>query len=183
MLKIVTLPDKILRKKVETVKKPDKNLVKFVTELKQTLKKQKEPEGIGLAANQVGRDARIFVLKKKTGAIVEFINPEILEFSPETCEMTEGCLSVPRLYSKITRPTTVKVKYFNICVNQEENRMSTALKEIVEDYEGLEARVIQHEIDHLNGIVFIDHALKQGVPIYRLVKGKEGKDEFVEIKL
>lgn len=177
--KIVTLPHPLLRKKIQPVKKLDKKLLQFIKNLAGTLEKQSEPEGLGIAANQVGVDERIFLVKIKEKAKV-FINPEIIEFSEEKVVMTEGCLSVPLLYSQIERPSKVKIKYQTVPSNE---TMEQWNNEIIEDYDGLTARVIQHEQDHLNGIVFLDHALQQKAKIFRIEKNKEGKDEFVEVKI
>jgi peptide deformylase len=178
---IITLPHPLLRKKTTPVKIVDKKLLKFIKDLKSTLVVQEDPEGLGLAANQVAVDQRIFLVKIKN-KIKIFINPEIIEFSKEVTIMTEGCLSIPQLYSEIERPEKVKIKYNTI--EQSNNRTIEQLgKEIIEEFEGLPARVIQHEQDHLNGVVFIDHALSQKSKIFRLEKNKEGKNEYVDIKI
>lgn len=179
--KIVQLPHPLLRKKTETVKKLDKKILEFISDLKKTLDVQSEPEGLGLAANQVAVDARIFLVKTKDKKTKVFINPEITFFSEEKVIMTEGCLSVKDLYSEIERAAKVKIKYRT--VEQLNSRTIEQLgEEITEEYEGLEARVIQHEQDHLNGVVFIDHALRQKAKIYRLEKNGE-KKEYVEVKI
>lgn len=179
VLPIITLPHPLLRKKTTAIKKLDKKILKFINDLQETLKKATEPEGLGLAANQVGVDARIFLVNLKNKGIHVFINPEIIKFSDEEITMTEGCLSIPKLYSEIKRPKKVKVKYQTIRVQNGKEE----LEEKTEEFDELDARVIQHEQDHLNGIVFLDHALRQKSPIFRLEKNKEGKDEFVEVKI
>ena len=99
--------------------------------------------GIGLAANQVGIDARIFVMKTQAGEYLTVINPEILKYSSETVTFQEGCLSFPGLSLGVTRPATVEAafldKYANSCI------MS---------FEGVDAICFQHEYDHLSGITF-----------------------------
>lgn len=176
---IITLPHPLLRKKTEPVRALDKKILRFVRDLKKTLEHQSDPEGLGIAANQVGVDARIFLVKVKNKTKV-FINPEIIEFSEEKVIMTEGCLSVPLLYSQIERPSKVKIKYQTVPNNGTIEQLSN---EIIEEFADLTARVIQHEVDHLNGVVFLDRALQQKAKIYRLEKNKEGKDEFIEIKI
>jgi peptide deformylase len=185
--KIVTLPHPLLRKKTTPVRVVDKKLIKFIKDLKATLDIQEDPEGLGIAANQVAVDQRIFLVKVKNKTKV-FINPEIVELSKDLILMTEGCLSIPHLYSEIERPEKVKIKYHTISIDPQ-NPFRGNLTDLIgenpieEEYDALTARVIQHEMDHLNGIVFIDHALSQKSKIFRLEKNKEGKEEYVEIKL
>lgn len=100
--------------------------------------------GIGIASNQVGIDRRYFVME--IDDIIRIcINPEIIEFSEETDEMDEGCLSVPGIYKKVVRPTYIKVRYIN-----------EKGEKVEEELEGLWARCFQHETDHINGKLFID---------------------------
>ena len=108
-----------------------------------------DDDGIGLSANQVGLAKRFFVIGMNAfddgrGDSV-FINPEILEASEEPWDFEEGCLSVPGIHEVVTRPRTIKVRYLN-------DRGET-VEEVFTDYA---ARVYQHELDHLNGIFFVD---------------------------
>ena len=103
--------------------------------------------GIGLSANQVGLDARVFVMKSQDQGIVAFFNPEITKVSQETDLMKEGCLSFPDIYLMIKRSKVIEMKY-----NDSEG------KEHIITLDGLGARCAQHEIDHLNGIVFLQRA-------------------------
>jgi peptide deformylase len=106
--------------------------------------------GIGLAAIQVGVPQRVIVMDlAREGEAPQprhFVNPEILWASEETAPYEEGCLSVPEIYDEVERPSQVKLKYLNY-----------AGEEVVEDAEGLFAVCIQHEMDHLDGVLFIDH--------------------------
>jgi len=106
--------------------------------------------GIGLAAIQVGVPKRLIVMDlAREGEEKQpryFVNPEILWASEETAPYEEGCLSVPEIYDEVERPAQVKLKYLNY-----------QGEEIVEDAEGLFAVCIQHEMDHLDGVLFIDH--------------------------
>ena len=104
--------------------------------------------GIGLSANQVGLDARVFVMRTQDGNKA-FFNPEITKASQETDLMKEGCLSFPDIYLMIKRPRVCEMKY----QDAEGNEHSTML-------DGVGARCAQHEIDHLNGIVFLQRASK-----------------------
>lgn len=132
----------ILRKVTEPVK--DALSPEIQELMKKMVPTMRKANGVGLAANQVGVDARLFVVDSQDGPIF-FINPEIIERSKETELMDEGCLSVPGFFSKVKRSTKVT------CKSLDENG-----EEQVYDAEGLFAQVIQHEIDHLNGILFID---------------------------
>ena len=102
--------------------------------------------GIGLAANQVNVGLRMFVLNLDAKT---FINPEIIESSKELQTKEEGCLSFPNLFFSVTRPKTILVKYHD-----------EKLDDKVDRFEDLWAQCIQHEIDHLNGVLFIDYASK-----------------------
>lgn len=104
--------------------------------------------GLGLSANQVGLDARVFVMRTQDG-VMAFFNPELTKVSQETDLMKEGCLSFPDIYLMIKRPRVCELKYYD----SEGNEHSTML-------DGIGARCAQHEIDHLNGIVFLQRASK-----------------------
>ncbi len=102
--------------------------------------------GIGLAGVQVGRRERIFVTHVEGDKPRVFINPTIIETSVELSDYEEGCLSIPAIYGDVTRPDEVRIQAWN-----ERGRPFNL------DADGLLARVIQHELDHLNGVLFIDH--------------------------
>ena len=104
--------------------------------------------GIGLSANQVGLDVRMFVMRTQDG-IQAFFNPELTRISQETDLLKEGCLSFPDIYLMIKRSKVVEMKYFD--ADGEEH---------ITTLEGLGARCVQHEIDHLNGIIFLQRASK-----------------------
>jgi len=140
--------DKILRKKAEPVKEIDMELVEFIKNMSDTMH---SASGIGLAATQVGSDKAIIVIDisvvdayKDVKPLV-LINPEILEFSDEKISMEEGCLSLPDLRKEVIRPAKIKMKYFD-----------TNMKEHIVDADELLARVMQHEYDHLQGVLFTD---------------------------
>lgn len=112
-------------------------------------------DGVGLAAPQVGKSIRLFIVDATSGADEEpglkdfrkvFINPEIIEISGEEWIMNEGCLSLPEIREDVTRPDKVRIKYFD--ENFEEHE---------EEFTGYAGRIIQHEYDHLEGILFIDY--------------------------
>jgi peptide deformylase len=130
-----------------------------ITELKENLFDTLSKEGgIGLAAPQIGILTRAFVVdtsalnvdKPKPEPIKKFIlDPKILSLSHETCVYSEGCLSIPGIYEEVERPEKIKVTYLNELLNQVEIEIN-----------GIEARIFQHEFDHLEGILFVDRISK-----------------------
>ena len=147
---IIKLPDKRLRLVSEPVKRIDAGIRKLVEDMFETMY---AAPGIGLAAIQVGVGKRLFTadLSKKEEAHEPqvFINPEIAWASDEKAIHEEGCLSIPEYYEDVERPVQVKVKYLDL---------DGKAHEIEAD--GLLARCVQHEIDHINGVLFIDHLSK-----------------------
>lgn len=168
-MNIITVPNPILRQKSLPVSSLDKSLLNLVAELKKLLQQQKDPTGFGLSAPQIGILERVFV-----GLIGNnfraFVNPEILEFSQKQIQMLEGCLSVPEFYGHVIRPADVKI-----------TAQTEIGKKFTRWYKGLSARVIQHEIDHLNGILFIDHVHTQGGKLFKIVKDRKGKEQLAEV--
>jgi peptide deformylase len=147
---IVTLPDKRLRLVSEPVKRIDAGVRKLVEDMFETMY---AAPGIGLAGIQVGVGKRVVVmdLSKKDGEHkpLVFINPEITWSSDETTSYEEGCLSIPEYYEEVERPERIKVKYLDLDGKAHEI-----------EAKGLFARCIQHEVDHTNGMLFIDHISK-----------------------
>ena len=148
---ILILPDKRLRLKSEPVKKIDAGIRKLVDDMFETMY---DAPGIVLAAIQVGNPKRVVTMdlskKEETEKNPQvFINPEILWNSEETATYEEGCLSIPEFYGDVERPAQVKVKYLDL---------EGKAQEIEAD--GLLATCLQHEIDHTNGVLFIDHLSK-----------------------
>jgi peptide deformylase len=141
ILEIKKYPDPILRKKAEEVKEITEEIKKIAQDMIET---KRSSQGIGLAAPQVGILKRIIVLRTENHPQV-LVNPEILEKSKEKEIMEEGCLSFPGLYLKIKRAKRVKVE-----------ALDEKGEKIKIQAEGLPARIFQHEIDHLDGILFID---------------------------
>jgi peptide deformylase len=147
---ILTIPDPILKQVSKPVEKVDDEIRALMADMLETMY---DAKGIGLAAIQIGVPLRVIVMdlvwgKEDAGDVRlprYFINPEILESVEETTPYEEGCLSVPDYYDEILRPSKVKLKYLN--QNGEE---------IIEWAEEMYATCIQHEMDHLNGILFID---------------------------
>lgn len=159
--KILKADNPKLRKRSKPVKEVDKKILSLIADLKETLVAQKEPEGIGLAAPQIGKNLKIFVVKVHDELKI-FINPEITavlrkKSQGKEKEIMEGCLSVPHYYGPLKRAKKIRVKYLT---PEGEKR--------VETFEGLPAQIIQHEIDHLDGILFVDRLLEQKKPLYKL---------------
>lgn len=150
---IVTVPDKVLNKPAEKVREFDAETKTLVTNMMDTLLAAEEPEGAGLAAPQIGVSKQMIIVRqfmrdpedeqKTVTKEYVMINPKIFSESKETNLEYESCLSVPNVWGKVERADKIKVKYLD--ENGEQNRKTA---------KGYLARVIQHEIDHLNGILF-----------------------------
>jgi peptide deformylase len=147
---IIKLPDKRLRLVSEPVKQVDAGIKKLVDELFETMY---DAPGIGLAAIQVGVPKRVITMdlskKEDNHQPQVFITPEIVWTSDETAKYEEGCLSIPDYYEEVERPSEVKVKYLDLDGKPQEIEAS-----------GLLATCLQHEIDHTNGVLFIDYLSK-----------------------
>jgi peptide deformylase len=147
---IIILPDKRLRSVSKPVTEISDEIRTLVADMFETMYKA---PGIGLAAIQVGVPARVIVMDlSKREAEAEprvFINPEITWVSEEKSPYEEGCLSIPDIHEDVERPSRVKVRYLDLDGKPQEA-----------DAEGLFATCIQHEVDHLNGVLFIDHISK-----------------------
>ncbi|MER8612973.1 peptide deformylase [Mesorhizobium sp. M0435] len=147
---LIILPDPVLRQVSKPLERVDGDLRKLAGDMLDTMY---DAPGIGLAAIQVGEPLRMLVIdlakEDETPAPHVFINPEILESSDQRSVYEEGCLSIPDYYAEVERPAAVRVKYLD---------RDGKLQEI--EAEGLMATCLQHEIDHLNGVLFIDHISK-----------------------
>jgi peptide deformylase len=147
---LIILPDPLLRQVSKPVEKVDAPLLKLADDMLATMY---DAPGIGLAAIQIGAPLRLLVIdlarEGEAPAPHVFINPEILDRSDERSTYEEGCLSIPDYYAEVERPASARVKYLDRDGRQQE---------IVAD--GLMATCLQHEIDHLNGVLFIDHISK-----------------------
>jgi peptide deformylase len=146
-LPIVILPDPVLRQKSVPVERVDADVRKFAEKMLETMY---EAPGIGLAAVQVGEPRRMLVIDlskdDEPKAPQVFINPEIVDTSSERSVYEEGCLSIPETFAEVERPAEVIATYVDLDGNKREIRAN-----------GLMATCLQHEIDHLNGVLFIDH--------------------------
>lgn len=151
---IITLPDKRLRLVSKPVEKVTSDVRKLADDMFETMY---DAPGIGLAAIQIAEPLRLITMdlakKDEEGEVKRqprvFINPEILASSQERSVYEEGCLSIPEYYEEVERPARVRLRFTDLDGKLHE-----------EDAEGLFATCIQHEIDHLNGVLFIDHLSK-----------------------
>ena len=166
---IIILPDKRLREKSEPVKAVDAEVRALVDDMFETMYKA---PGVGLAAIQVGVPRSIVTVdtakkdEPKTPQV--FINPEIVWSSEEKNTYEEGCLSIPEYYEEVERPSEVKVRFMDLDGKTQEVAAN-----------GLLATVLQHEIDHTNGVLFIDHIskLKRDRVIKKFAKAAKRADE------
>jgi peptide deformylase len=168
---ILTEPNEILRKKSLLVDQVDGDMQKLMDDMLETMY---VAPGIGLAAIQVGVPKRVIVLdiarKDEPKNPMYFINPEIITKSKDSLAYEEGCLSVPGQFAEITRSSNCSIKYLDYYGQPQELKT-----------EGLLATCIQHEIDHLEGILFIDYLskLKKTMIVKKLSKEKKQLDRIV----
>ena len=169
--KIVIEPDPILRKKSEILEKVDDELRGLLDDMLETMY---SAPGIGLAAVQVGILKRVIVIdvskdKEKKNPFF-LINPEIISKSKNSSTYEEGCLSLPGYFAEIERPAECQVKYIDYFGKKKEIKAT-----------GLLSTCIQHEIDHLNGVLFIDYLskLKRDMIVKKLIKQKKELDKVV----
>jgi peptide deformylase len=145
--KVVKFGDPVLEQKAEPIKEIDDEVKELVADMIETMHFE---DGIGLAANQVGELKQVAVIDPSGGedpeAVIVLINPEITEFSEEEEAFNEGCLSFPDIRFDVVRPAAIKLKALNL-----------EGEEVEYDVDEILARVFQHEIDHLNGVLFIDY--------------------------
>lgn len=184
MAKIITVPDPILRKISELIEKIDKKTLKIIRDLESTLESSESPKGVGLSGVQIGKPIRVFCTylppsgnpshQEEKPIIKTYINPEITKTSKEKTigpdkkkPILEGCLSIPNIWGPVWRHKWVRLKW-----QTKEGRWQKA------KFQHFESRVIQHELDHLNGILFTDFSLKDNLPLYEYQEEK-----LVEISL
>lgn len=172
VMEVVKAPDVKLRVKTKPVKKINHGLVRILKEMIKLTKTFKDPEGVGLAAPQVGLEESFFVAKNGQ-KFMSVINPKIVSTGKRTKKYFEGCLSVPSMWGEVRRATNIKVSYQN-----------TEGILVTEKLKGILAWIFQHEIDHLNGILFSDRVLEQKGKFYKFTgKDKTGADTFQETKI
>lgn len=144
MLKIETGKNNpILRQKAQPVEKIDENILNLIKEMTKTMV---EVNGVGLAANQINKNIQLFIINSELSKKCVFINPEVIKISKKSEIIEEGCLSLPNVFIPTKRAKSIKIKAIN------ENGKQFKLKA-----KNLLARAIQHEMDHLNGILICDN--------------------------
>jgi peptide deformylase len=185
MLKIVTAPNPVLSEIAKPVFKVDSSIAKIIKEMKETLNKTTDPVGVGLAAPQVGKPLRIFIAKPTDNSkIFVFINPKIIQ-SPEinlvkqprklgkkASKKLEGCLSLPNIWGPVQRAPSLTLSFLDQQGLRHEQKFSNFL-----------ATIIQHESDHLDGILFPKRVLEQKGILYKSHKNEKNEDEFEEIEI
>lgn len=184
--KVLPVQNPTLRSKAKPVQSFDKRIQKLIKDLEDTLVAQKDPEGVGLAAPQLGLQAKVFIIRLGK-SVISFINPEIVWRSKETNDpksdvgsqksevgqksktknlksdyIMEGCLSLPHYYGPVMRAKKIKVRYQRPKIENGEWKLENTEQTLT----GLPAQIVQHEVDHLNGILFIDHLLRQKRKLY-----------------
>lgn len=167
MTNIIKYPSTILRTPSESISKFDSNLVEIIAFMISTMNLH---NGIGLAAPQIGISKRIIVIKPPNKEAIAFINAHTTRKGIRTKTMIEGCLSLPGIHGKVERPHKFEFEAQDIQGNKKQYY-----------YEGLTGRIIQHEIDHLNGILIIDHFKKNDLdnakPILKLLEKSNDKTQ------
>ena len=165
LLDILQPPHPTLKREAQPVARVDDDLVRLMDQMLATMY---QAPGIGLAAPQIGVSRRVVVIdtSEEKDQPLRLINPAVTWASPERDVAEEGCLSLPGQFAEVKRPIAVKVRYLD---ERESEREIEA--------EGLLARCLQHEIDHLNGVLFVDHlsALKRNMILRRLIKQRRAK--------
>lgn len=193
MYTVVTTPNKVLLEKAKPVLKFDNKLKKILKDMEETLRATTDPIGVGLAAPQVGLSLRIFQMKPtEKSKVTSFINPviegmsndeqvpefinsdEVEQKKPESSKnkLLEGCLSIPEIWGNVTRKKEVSLSW------QDEKG-----NKFTQDFTGFPAIIIQHEVDHLNGILFTKHVMEQGEKLFKSRKDEKGEDIFEEISI
>lgn len=178
---IVFSPNAVLQSTANPVEHFDKKLAILIADMKATLIVQKNPEGVGLAAPQIGVPLQIFIIQPSPNKPISvFINPEVKEKEGDVISevikskakkkglQLEGCLSVPKIWAPVGRFSRVFVTYYDIQGKKHERW-----------FRGFTATVIQHEMDHINGVLFTQRAIEQNQTLYQ----ENDEEELVAIKL
>lgn len=184
MLKIVQAPAEVLATEAKEVSSVSAGIKKLIKEMTKTLLAAKDPEGVGLAAPQIGESLRLFIIKESPDAPLHvFINPVITSMSeiPSRNQeekdkhkqvKLEGCLSLQNVWGVVNRAEKVTVTYLD------ENA-----KKHTKTFSGFLAVIIQHEYDHINGILFPKRVLEQQEKLYKATKDKKGETVFEELEI
>lgn len=177
MLKIVQVPHKVLTSPTKQVEIIDDKIKKLVYDMEEALIAQVDPQGVGLAATQVGYDLALFIMKPSLKSKIEVcINPRILkvedgkskiESKSDGNKKLEGCLSIPRIWGPVRRPQKVFMEYQDLS-GEKHSKWFT----------GFKATIVQHEVDHLQGVLFTQRALEQKTTLYEEKDGELEKMKY-----
>lgn len=183
-MEIVKAPNAVLSQPASSVPTITKSILDLIRDMKKTLMRASDPEGVGLAAPQVGKSLQLFIIRQSPQAQIKvFINPKINILEEESSKSSgkkkqdgtgqlEGCLSLHNIWGVVKRAPKIEAEY-----------LDEAGKEHVRTFSGFTAVIIQHEYDHLQGILFPKRVLEQNGKLYKSAKDKQGKDIFTEISL
>lgn len=182
VLKIITVPNPILRKKAAQVKVVNGKIRQLAQQMRSFLKNDKDenPKGIGLAAPQIGQSLKIIVIwSQPSHKYLTLINPEIVWKSKRTRlgvpgrkNPFEGCLSVPDVWGKVRRHSVIKVLY-----------QTLDGQPVIKKFRGFTGVIIQHETDHLDGVLFIDRILQQKGKLFKIGKDENDQNHLIEVKI
>lgn len=198
MLEIVIAPNPVLSEIAKPVSRVDVSVVKVIEQMKDTLVATTDPKGVGLAAPQVGKSLRIFIAKPTDKSkILVFINPVITGIQTDQKQINtdndqrksalksakisdrkkaskklEGCLSLPTVWGPVLRASSLSLSY----LDEQGIKHTKAFKNFM-------ATIIQHEMDHLDGVLFPKKVLEQKGTLYKSHKNEKGEDEFEEIEI
>lgn len=176
MKPVVLIPEPVLSTIAAPVTNFDASLATLVAHMKKTLLATDNPKGVGLAAPQIGESLRLFITKPTEKAKIRvFINPQIIKLSEkldsDTNTKMEGCLSIPNVWGNVQRATSLTLQYQDLQGETHE-----------EHFRGFLATIIQHETDHINGILFTRRVVEQQGKLFQVIK-KDNKEELEEIPL
>lgn len=185
---IIQTPDPVLTTPSRRVLKIDAKILAVIAQMKRTLLFAHHPKGVGLAAPQIGISLRIFITRPSDNSNIDvFINPEITWQSSKLSEIKrpadgkkslkkekklEGCLSVNNVWGYLKRPDRVKLKYMDVDSRVQEK-----------EFTGFLSTIVQHETDHLNGILFTRRVMEQHEKLYTIEEDGEGGEKLVEIEI
>lgn len=178
MKKIVIVPQPVLNQPTSPVVNFDHRLKKIISEMKEALLSAKNPKGVGLAAPQIGYSLSIFALKPTDKDEISFyINPKIIGFSTEVEKLQknihlEGCLSIPNTWGVVQRKKWIRLVFQDTKGNKKQKTFS-----------GFQAVIVQHEMDHLRGILFTQRVLEQGGKLYEIIKEENGEEKLRELPI
>lgn len=187
MTKIVQVPNPVLTTPTKKVAAIDKKVLDIIDRMKNTLSQTDNPKGVGLAATQIGIPLSIFITRPKENSVIRvFINPQIIWKSDSVSELIreeegkslkkekklEGCLSITNIWGHLLRASRVKLKYTDITGTVRE-----------EEFSGFMATIVQHEVDHLHGILFTQRVMEQKEKLYEIHTDDKGEEKLVEIEI